>query len=122
MEYLDMRWLGASPLILTNWALELIVNQYRKMLGELQSHNPQKHPAALPLPACTGSFRLQYGLPCAHEMLTLYGQDEEILVDIATIHQFWHLEQRLVCIYMLRKLTRILIYMGRTIKIHTFAL
>ncbi len=121
-EYMDVPWLGVSTRILTSWALDLLVEQYQRMLGEVQSRNPRRYPFAQALPACTRSIRLQYGLPCAHEMLALYDQEEVVLVDLTQVHPFWHLEERLVCIEMANCQSTQLTYMVRTTRIHIYAL
>ncbi len=121
-EYMDMPWLGVSTRILTSWALDLLVEQYRRMVGEVQSRNPRRYPFVQALPACTRSIRLQYGLPCAHEMLALYDQEEVVLVDLTQVHPFWHLEERLVCIEMVNCQSTQLTYMVRTTRIHIYAL
>ena len=98
MQYIDMAWLGKSPLSLTRYAIELLVDQHQKMLGEVVSGLPQRCRFAKPLPPCTNTFRRQFGLPCAHDPLELYDRGVEVLVDTREIHPFWHLEEHLVCV------------------------
>ena len=98
MQYIDMAWLGKSPLSLTRYAIELLVDQYQKMLGEVVSGLPRRRRFAKPLPPCTNTFRRQFGLPCAHDLLELYDRGVEVLVDTREIHPFWHLEEHLVCV------------------------
>ncbi len=99
IQYLNMQWLGKSPLILPRYTLDLIVEQYKKMLGEVVNELPRRRRFATPLLPCTSSFRRQYGLPCAHDLFDLYEKGAEVLVDTDNVHTVWHLEQRLVCIF-----------------------
>ena len=100
LQYFDMEWLGKSALILTRYALDLLVEQHQKMLGEVASKNSKKQLFARQLPPCTNSFRRQYGLPCAHEMLVRYQENQAVLVYPDEAHPFWHLQQRLVSLLL----------------------
>lgn len=97
LRYLDMPWLGNSGLVLTGYALDLIVKQYQKMLGETTGRNSRRQFFAKPLPRCINSFRRQYGLPCAHDLLASFERGDTVLVNVDEIHPFWHLELRRVC-------------------------
>ena len=101
LRYLDMPWLGKSALILTSYALDLIVEQYQKMLGELSGQKARHQVFAKPLSRCINSFRRQYGLPCAHDLLASFERGDTILVNLDTIHPFWLLDLRRVRLWEL---------------------
>ena len=104
LRYLDMPWLGKSALILTGYALDLLVGQHQKMLGEVSCQKSRHQVFAKPLPRCINSFRRQYGLPCAHDLLALFERGDTILVNLDTIHPFWHLDLRRVRLWELASL------------------
>lgn len=50
------------------------------------------HPAGIPLPPCTGSFRQQKGLPCAHSMERKAEEGISAWITMADVHPFHHLK------------------------------
>lgn len=63
-KYLGKEWLGDLPLAISRWGLDLLHGIYQKALESLKDKSRSLCP-------CTGSTRIQYGLPCAHELVEL---------------------------------------------------
>ena len=86
-EFLGWGWLGNTTREVSYRGIDKINTQRKRMMSSLPNllHGRQGRP----LEACTGKFRGQWGLPCAHELLAKHHTNEPLTKD--DIHPFWWL-------------------------------
>ncbi|KAL2193251.1 hypothetical protein P885DRAFT_2706, partial [Corynascus similis CBS 632.67] len=83
-KYLGKEWLGDLPLAISRWGLDLLHGIYQKALESLKDKSRSLCP-------CTGSTRIQYGLPCAHELVELMKAKKALTK--ADVSSFWWLKR-----------------------------
>lgn len=86
LNYIHQAWLGDTPFKLSGWGMDQLYEQYKRFLTFVPT---EKKPDATPT-HCTGQFLEAMGLPCAHDMYSMYMEKEEVLVPLASCRKFWH--------------------------------
>jgi len=85
-KYLGKEWLGDLPLAISRWGLDRLDVIHQKALKSLEDK-------AQGLGSCTGSTRIQYGLPCAHELVEFMKVNKALTK--ADVSSFWWLKQEI---------------------------
>jgi len=97
-DHLERTWLSPAARAVSWKALDLVVKQYRSLLGDLTGQSPLQH--------CIGSFNTQFGIPCAHQLQQKHGEDDSQAADQWHLekhdfHRFWWLDVPLVRLFCL---------------------
>ena len=85
-KYLGKEWLGDLPLTISRWGLDRLDGIYQTALKSLKDKAQILRP-------CTGSIRIQYGLPCAHELVEFIKANKALTK--ADVSSFWWLKREI---------------------------
>jgi hypothetical protein len=93
--YLSQTWLGHANRNISYKGVDMLAKQRRIAMSYLlvpafRAPTPQLQP-------CTSRLRVQYGIPCSHDLLARLQSDHAdlVVVDKSDWHQFWWLERPL---------------------------